>query len=72
VDAARSEATRGRIAKRAVFKELGVRPRGLMGRDRFWRFVLERQRMAPPERLLGLQRAGKLGRKSSEGFYRYD
>ena len=29
-------------------------------------------RMAPPARLVEMQRAGKLGRKSGEGFYRYE
>jgi 3-hydroxybutyryl-CoA dehydrogenase len=33
--------------------------------------ALGEERMAPPERLLGLRRAGKLGRKSGEGFYAY-
>jgi len=33
--------------------------------------ALGEQRMAPPQRLLDLRRAGKLGRKSGEGFYAY-
>jgi 3-hydroxyacyl-CoA dehydrogenase len=28
--------------------------------------------MAPPARLVAMARAGKLGRKSGEGFYRYE
>ena len=32
---------------------------------------LGEERMAPPERLVGMQRAGRLGRKSGEGFYTY-
>jgi 3-hydroxybutyryl-CoA dehydrogenase len=34
--------------------------------------ALGEERMAPPQRLLDLRRAGKLGRKSGEGFYAYD
>ena len=34
--------------------------------------ALGEERMAPPERLLQMQRAGELGRKSGRGFYEYD
>jgi 3-hydroxybutyryl-CoA dehydrogenase len=33
--------------------------------------ALGEERMAPPERLLRMERQGKLGRKSGEGFFRY-
>jgi 3-hydroxybutyryl-CoA dehydrogenase len=33
--------------------------------------ALGEERMAPPERLLELQRSGKIGRKSGEGFFSY-
>jgi 3-hydroxybutyryl-CoA dehydrogenase len=33
--------------------------------------ALGEDRMAPPERLLQMQREGNLGRKSGEGFFTY-
>jgi 3-hydroxyacyl-CoA dehydrogenase len=34
--------------------------------------ALGEERMAPPQRLLEMQQAGRLGRKSGQGFYEYD
>ena len=34
--------------------------------------ALGEERMAPPERLLQMQQAGHLGRKSGQGFYKYE
>jgi len=33
---------------------------------------LHEERMAPPERLVQMQREGKLGRKTKQGFYSYE
>jgi 3-hydroxybutyryl-CoA dehydrogenase len=34
--------------------------------------ALREERMRPPERLVAMQKGGKLGRKSGEGFFRYE
>jgi 3-hydroxybutyryl-CoA dehydrogenase len=33
--------------------------------------ALGEERMAPPERLVGVQREGRLGRKTGRGFFEY-